>query len=345
MEAVKRNLSWYDRLSRERGPSRCCGETRMHHGCSAGVRCYYLDLLAAHSEQASLARCSSSAGGLDRQRCFFAHPARRNLAAHSVLGHFLAWERPVLLYGASPPHRDGIFVAALVASALLNWAATLLSTIALARADASLVSPLLTFNPAFTLLLAWPTLGETPGLRQTIGVALVLFGAYLLEVEEVRTGLLAPLRVLLQRAGTLLAIVASALWGATTVLEKLAIERVTPSSGPLVALLGTFLLVVLLTPGVLRLSQPERLSPSRGTWQGLRPHARALFAAIALAGVAPLFGFTAIALDLVGYVTTLFKLSALFTILWARVFLGEGQMRSRFLGACVMVVGGGLVAA
>jgi len=153
------------------------------------------------------------------------------------------------------PHIDGIFVAALVASALLNWAATLLSTIALARADASLVSPLLTFNPAFTLLLAWPTLGETPGLRQTIGVALVLFGAYLLEVEEVRTGLLAPLRVLLQRAGTLLAIVASALWGATTVLEKLAIERVTPSSGPLVALLGTFLLVVLLTPGVLRLSQ------------------------------------------------------------------------------------------
>jgi drug/metabolite transporter (DMT)-like permease len=243
------------------------------------------------------------------------------------------------------PRIDGIFVAALVASALLNWAATLLSTIALARADASLVSPLLAFNPAFTLLLAWPTLGETLGLRQTIGVVLVLCGAYLLEVEEVRTGLLAPLRALLRRSGTLLALVASALWGATTVLEKLAIEHVTPPSGPLVALLGTSLLVVLLTPGVLRLSRPEKPSSPEGTWQGLRPRARALFVAIALAGVAPLFGFTAIALGLVGYVTTLFKLSALFTILWARVFLGEGQMRSRFLGACVMVVGGGLVAA
>ncbi len=241
------------------------------------------------------------------------------------------------------PHVDGIFVAALVASALLNWAATLLSIIALARADASLVSPLLTFNPAFTLLLAWPTLGETPGLHQTIGVALVLFGAYLLEVEEARTGLLAPLRVLLGRPGTLLAIVASALWGATTVLEKLAIEHVTPPSGPLVALLGTFFLVVLLTPGVFRLSQPEKPSPTGGLWQGLRPHARALTAAIVLAGVAPLFGFTAIALGLVGYVTTLFKLSAIFTILWARVFLGEGQMRSRLLGACVMVIGGVLV--
>jgi drug/metabolite transporter (DMT)-like permease len=242
------------------------------------------------------------------------------------------------------PHIDGIFVTALVASALLNWAATLLSTHALARADASLVNPLLTFNPAFTLLLAWPTLGETPGLRQIIGVILVLFGAYLLEAEEARTGPLAPLRVLLQRPGALLALVASALWGATTVLEKLAIEHVTPSSGPLVALLGTALLVVFLTPGVFHSSRPEKPSPIRGTWQGLRPHARALFAAIILAGVAPLFGFTAIARGLVGYVTTLFKLSAIFTILWARLLLGEGQMRSRLLGACVMVVGGGLVA-
>src|SRR2546423_2918939 len=177
------------------------------------------------------------------------------------------------------PRIDGLFVAALLVSALLNWAATLLSTLALARADSSLVSPLLTFNPAFTLLLAWPTLGEAPGLRQTIGVAVVLLGAYLLDVEEARTGLLAPVRVLLQRPGTLLAIVASALWGATTVLEKLAIEHVTPQSGLLVALLGTFLLLVLLTPGVFRLSQPEKPSSTRGTWQGLRPHARALFAA------------------------------------------------------------------
>jgi hypothetical protein len=40
-----------------------------------------------------------------------------------------------------------------------------------------------------------------------------------------------------------------------------------------------------------------------------------------VAGVAPLFGFTAIALGLVGYVTALFKLSAVLTILWAKLFL------------------------
>jgi len=188
-------------------------------------------------------------------------------------------------------------------------------------------------------------LGEAPGLRQTIGVAVVLLGAYLLDVGEARTGLLAPLRLLLHRPGMLLAIAASALWGTTTVLEKLAIDHMTPPSGPAVALIGTFLLVALLTPGALRSTRAEEPSRATGPWQGLRSHPRALAAAVLLAGVAPLFGFTAIALGLVGYVTTLFKLSAVLTIVWARVFLHEGHMRERLLGASVMLVGGMLVAA
>jgi uncharacterized membrane protein len=243
------------------------------------------------------------------------------------------------------PHVDGIFVAALLASVALNWAATLLSTMALDKADASLVSPLLTFNPAFTLLVAWLTLGEIPGVRQTAGVSVVLLGAYLLEVEESRTGLLAPLRVLVGRPGALLAIIASALWGTTTVLEKLSIEHMTPPSGPAVALLGTFLMVLLLTPGALWSSGRERPSAQQSRWKGLRAHPRALASAVLIAGIAPLFGFTAIALGLVGYVTTLFKLSAVLTILWARVFLHEGQIRERLLGSSVMLVGGVLVAA
>ena len=245
---------------------------------------------------------------------------------------------------AQLPHVDTIFVVALLASALLNWAATLLSTMALSKADASLVSPLLTFNPAFTLLVAWLTIGEVPGVRQTIGVAAVLFGTYLLEVEEARTGLLAPLRVLVRRPGALLAIVASALWGTTTVLEKLSIDHMSPPSGPVVALLGTFLMVLLLTPGAFRPTRSAVPSPARGTWHGLRAHPYALFAAILLAGVAPLFGFTAIALGLVGYVTTLFKLSAILTIVFAWLFLGEESLQPRLLGTVVMLVGGMLVA-
>src|SRR5260221_4936360 len=183
------------------------------------------------------------------------------------------------------PNVDAIFLLALLGSALLNWMATLLSTVALAKADASLVSPLLTFNPAFTLLIAWPTLGETPGLRQTIGVAVVLLGAYLLDVEEARTGWLVPLRVLLHRPGTVLAVLASALWGTTTVLEKLAIDHLAPPSGPFVALLGTGLLVVLLTPSTWLGRRRDTHQTTTGSWRGLHAHPRALISAIALSRI------------------------------------------------------------
>jgi uncharacterized membrane protein len=242
------------------------------------------------------------------------------------------------------PQVDGIFIIALIASVVLNWGATLLSTYALAKADASLVSPLLTFNPAFTLLIAWFVLAETPGLRETIGVAVVLSGAYLLEVEEARTGLLAPLQVLLHRPGALLAMIASALWGSTTVLEKLAIEHMTPRSGPFVALAGTALMVVLLTPNAFLSSGKTNLPEEKRGLHGLRFHPRALLVAVLIAGLAPLFGFTAIALGFVGYVTALFKLSAALTIVWAWLFLSEENIHQRLFGAVVMLIGGALIA-
>lgn len=249
------------------------------------------------------------------------------------------------------PHVDGIFALGLLGAALLNWAATLLSTYALADADASLVSPLLTFNPAFTLVVAWLALGEMPGVRQTAGVAVILLGAYLLEARELRIGLAAPLRTLLRRPGTVLAVLASALWGITTVLEKLAIEHVTPQrgvqSGALVAFASTLLLVMFLTPGALmprrtpKAPAEEKALGSRGQ----RRRYRGTFVTAALlAGTAPLFGFSAIAVGLVGYVTALFKLSAVLTVLWGWLFLNEEGVRQRLLGALVMVVGGVLVA-
>jgi len=242
------------------------------------------------------------------------------------------------------PQLDSIFLLALLASVLLNWGATLLSTYALAEADASLVSPLLTFNPAFTLIVAWIAIGETPGLRQTIGVAVLLLGAYFLEVEEARTGWLTPLKVLLRRPGTMLAVMASAIWGTTTVLEKLAIEHMTPPSGPFVALTGTVLMVVLLTPNAFLSSRKTDRGGHKKGWDGLRLHPHAFLLAVGIAGIAPLFGFTAIALGLVGYVTALFKLSTVLTIVLAWLFLGEENIQQRLLGAIVMLIGGALIA-
>lgn len=251
--------------------------------------------------------------------------------------------------GCTPqlPHIDLIFIIALLVSAILNWGATLLSTYALKQADASLVTPLLTFNPVFTVLIAWIVLSEQPGIREAIGIVILLLGAYLLDVQEASTGFLMPVRTLLRRPGILLAILASALWGTTTVLEKVAIEHVHPSSGPLVALVSTVITVVLLTPGAwfvyhASVSREKPIEPIEQ--QSHQTPRYTLLIAVILASIAPLFGFTAIAQGYVGYVTAIFKLSAVLTILWAKLLLGEGNLRSRLPGAFVMLLGAALIA-
>lgn len=55
----------------------------------------------------------------------------------------------------------------------LNVVAHLASTKALKLADVSLVTPLLTFSPAFTLLISALLFGETPSARSVLGATLI----------------------------------------------------------------------------------------------------------------------------------------------------------------------------
>ena len=63
-----------------------------------------------------------------------------------------------------------------------------------------------------------------------------------------------------------------------------------------------------------------------------------------IAGSAPTLGYTAFSLGFVGYVTTLFKLSTIMTVLWGFLFLKERHVAQRLPGSLVMVAGAILIA-
>ncbi len=148
------------------------------------------------------------------------------------------------------PSVDGLFLLAVLASGILNLVATLVSTRALQLADASVATPFLSFNPAFTLLLSSFTLREVPSVRGIVGVLLIVLGAYLFQVKEVGKGMLAPVRALARQPGVLLAIGASFVWGLTPIFEKIAIQHTTPENPLMVAFVTTLFTVVLLTPAL-----------------------------------------------------------------------------------------------
>ena len=235
-----------------------------------------------------------------------------------------------------PPRVDGLFVVAILGSALLNALAHLASAQSLKLADASLVTPLLTFSPVFTVFISATFLGEAPNVRGLVGVALVLTGGYWLN-RGPGTDWWAPFKSISAKPGVALVLSAGLLWAITPVLDKLAIQRTFPESPRLVALVVNGLLVGLLTPVVLR--------RGRSVLKALARRRREWLLAALIAGSAPMLGFTAFSLGPVGYVTTLFRLSAVFTVIWSAWLLGESGLRQRLPASIVMVVGAILISA
>lgn len=251
------------------------------------------------------------------------------LVALPLLGVFALVLTPQL------PKVDGIFVLAILGAALLNVAAHLASATALQRADVSFVTPLLNFSPLFTLLLATAVLGEVPTMRGIFGVGLVLVGAYWLTRSD-KASWFAPFKALSATPEVLLVLVAGLLWAITPLLEKIAIQHTIPQSPRFTAFVATALLMLLLTPFVWLRRQSVIGEPSqqRLSW---------LLAGL-IAGSAPLLGYTAMGLGYVGYVTTLFKLSSVLTVMWAALILQESGLAQRLPASCVMVAGAILIA-
>ena len=233
------------------------------------------------------------------------------------------------------PSLDWWFVFGVLGSAGLNAVAHLASTRALKLADASLVTPLLIFSPVFTVLISALFLGEIPSARGLLGVGLVLIGAYWLNRNS-EAGWLTPFKSLALTPSIALVLLAGLLWAITPLFEKVAIEHTYPESPRFAAFVATALLTLILTPAV--------IVKSRQAVSKLSLHRRDLFFAGLIAGIAPVLGYTALSLGLVGYVTTLFKLSTLMTVIWSSLFLKEVRVAQRLPGSVVMVIGAILIA-
>ncbi len=232
------------------------------------------------------------------------------------------------------PRVDGAFLVGIVGSAGLNAAAHLAVTRAYKDADASLVSPLLVVSPAITLLVSAFTLREILTPLPILGVTLILLGAYLLNLRSARD-FAEPLRELLHNRSLLLALFAGLLWGLTPIFEKTAIRHTFPENSTAAAFAASLALALALLPVMLwRARQP---------FAQIRAQAQGFLVLGLIGGIAPLLGYAAFRLGPVGYVSALFKLSAVFTLAWAYWLLRERDLPRRLPGALIMLAGAALI--
>jgi drug/metabolite transporter (DMT)-like permease len=200
---------------------------------------------------------------------------------------------------------------------------------AIQSAPLALTLPYLAFTPVFVVLTGWIVLGERVELPGVTGIALVVAGAWLLNLgEDDRSSPLAPFRAIWNIRGSRLMLLAAIIYSITSVGGKAAMQWLPAERfGPLY-----FSMVGFGAALVFGLSQPRRFRiiidkplPSLGI--------------AALMALMVLTHFEALSRVEVAYMIAVKRSSLLFGILYGVLLFHERSGLRHFLAGALMVAG------
>ena len=196
----------------------------------------------------------------------------------------------------------------------------------------SLTLPYLAFTPAFNTLTGYIVLGETVTLTGFSGILLIVFGAWLLNLQATQNAgglnILAPFRAITRERGSRLMLMVAALYSLTSVTTKGALLQVTP------AFFGPFYFVVMGAAALLLFT-----SRDVSTWRALGRHPWAHLAIGACMGAMVVAHFYAIEHIEVAYMIAVKRTSLLFGMLYGAWLFSEKGLGKNLVAGVLMVLG------
>lgn len=242
----------------------------------------------------------------------------------------------LLLFLGGIPKVTSNFYLYTGASAILDTIAFVSSFSAISQSAISVLSPISSFSPVFTTLIAAFTIHEVPTLIKFIGILFVVFGAYLLNILDIKQGITMPFKRLFSNKGVLLFLLANLIWSITPILQKKAIFETHPQVPLFASFFGMVLVFLFLTPFAFKKTMSYLREIKANTHWFIINGIGGSFAQAA--------AFAAFSLVFVGYATSVFRLSTLFIIIIGAVFFKEERIKERLLGGAVMLFGTVLLA-
>ena len=218
----------------------------------------------------------------------------------------------------------------------LEVTAMLLYSQAIRDTSLSLTLPYLAFTPVFNTLTGYIFLQEQVSLIGFFGILLVVFGAWLLNLEHARGerfDTMAPFRAILSERGSRLMLITAALYSITSVLGKGALAYTTP------VFFGTLYYVVIGFAVIITFSIGAR-TPVHVLWKKPVAHL-----AIGLCmGIMVITHFFAIEQVEVAYMIAVKRSSLLFGILYSVLLFHERARIEHFVAGGLMLAGVYLIA-
>ena len=227
-----------------------------------------------------------------------------------------------------PPVEKGFWLYA-VLFGLTQILGTLSLSKALKQSHISLVTPL--WKLSIILLVAWGffVLGEVPSRLGSAGLLLSLFGVYLLNVNQARISIWAPITAIFKDPGQRWTLMAAMGYAPSVVL----IKKMALLSDPIFAvLMGYVFCSVMVTP--------YTLFRSWNHFAAIGKYWKSFVGLGAFATLTTLFGTTAYTLTVSSYVEAVKQIEVLLALVIGHIFFKESAtIRAIWIGTVVMLAG------
>lgn len=234
------------------------------------------------------------------------------------------------------PNTNFNFFQSIIIAGVLDVVAFMATVWALKSSPISEISPLSSITPIFTTILAIFILKEVPTPTKALGIIIIVIGTYLLNISQIKNGILAPVKKLFQSKGVQLYFFANLLWSITPVLQKNAILNTFPKTPMFASLIDLSVILIILLPFAVKRIRVQKINIKKYLW---------IFILLGIFNALSQYAaYTAFSLAYVGYVNAIFKSSTVFIVLLGFVFFKEKNIKEKLLGAIIMLIGAIIVA-
>lgn len=226
------------------------------------------------------------------------------------------------------PELGDEYLKVLIIHGTLNTLAIILYMRAIKSSELSVTVPMVAFTPLFLLLTSPIIVGEMPSAAGIIGVLMIVGGSYLLHLNQISRGLLAPFKALFENPGPRYMMLVAFIWSITANFDKIGVQNSSP-------IFWSFSLALFMSISML----PIALHTNKNLPALVCTHFRQLLPIGLFQSCAMLFQMIALQTALVAYVVAIKRTSTALSVVWGRLFLKEKHLRAKLLGVSIMLAG------
>ncbi len=226
------------------------------------------------------------------------------------------------------------FLLWLIPVGMTTGTAQIFYMMALKRGKISKTVPLLTLSPMLTIPFAYLFVKELPAIIGISGVALIVLGTYILNLENIRKNPFGPFKAVYANIGARFMLFVALIYGIGSAIDKAVINTTNPITYLLIGVYST--LIVQTT--ILSIKDKKRFF--KNTKKIFKENLKGAIILSIIAIIVLAFQFYAVSMTYAAYVIAIKRTAAVFTVMAGFfIFKERKHFLTTLIGAIVMVVG------